>query len=103
MINSGAALAGALRRAQGQYFDHTPGSRRIASQAEHSAAEDNPVNRMLAQKLLQKHGHTVTSVNNGREALQLWEQNQPRQFAVILMDVQMPEMDGLQATSGIRE
>jgi two-component system, sensor histidine kinase and response regulator len=66
-------------------------------------AEDNPVNRMLAQKLLQKHGHTVTSVNNGREALQLWEQNQPRQFAVILMDVQMPEMDGLQATSGIRE
>jgi PleD family two-component response regulator len=33
-------------------------------------AEDNPVNRELAQKLLQKYGHTVTSVNNGREALQ---------------------------------
>jgi two-component system sensor histidine kinase/response regulator len=66
-------------------------------------AEDNPVNRVLAQKLLQKQGHTVTSVNNGREALKLWEQNQSRQFDVILMDVQMPGMDGLQASTLIRE
>jgi two-component system, sensor histidine kinase and response regulator len=66
-------------------------------------AEDNAVNRVLAQKLLQKEGHIVTSVNNGREALQLWEQNQSRQFDVVLMDVQMPEMDGLQATTLIRE
>jgi two-component system sensor histidine kinase/response regulator len=66
-------------------------------------AEDNPVNRLLALKLLQKQGHVVTSVNNGREALELWEKNQSRQFDIILMDVQMPEMDGLQATSGIRE
>src|ERR1700685_202317 len=66
-------------------------------------AEDNPVNRVLAQKLLQKQGHTVTSVNNGREAVKLWEQNQSRQFDVILMDVQMPGMDGLQASTLIRE
>ena len=64
--------------------------------------EDNPVNRVLAQKILQKQGHTVTSANNGREAVQLWEQNRSRQFDLILMDVQMPEMDGLQATGYIR-
>jgi CheY-like chemotaxis protein len=65
-------------------------------------AEDNAVNRLLAQKLLQKQGHVVTSVNNGREALEHWELNQVHQFDIILMDVQMPEMDGLQATAGIR-
>jgi len=65
-------------------------------------AEDNPINRLLAQKLLQKQGHVVTLVNNGREALERWELNQSLQFDIILMDVQMPEMDGLQATAGIR-
>jgi two-component system, sensor histidine kinase and response regulator len=65
--------------------------------------EDNAVKRVLAQKLLQKQGHTVTSVNNGIEALQHWEQNQSRQFDILLMDVQMPEMDGLHAVTRIRE
>lgn len=65
--------------------------------------EDNPVNRVLAQKILQKQGHSVTSANNGKEAVQLWEQNATRKFDIVLMDVQMPEMDGLQATAYIRK
>jgi protein-histidine pros-kinase len=56
--------------------------------------EDNPVNRVLGQKILQKQGHTVTSSKNGKEAVQLWEQNQSRQFHIALMDIQMPKMGG---------
>jgi two-component system sensor histidine kinase/response regulator len=65
-------------------------------------AEDNLVNRVLAQKLLQKFGHSVTLANNGKEGASLWESHQANQFDVILMDIQMPLMDGLQATSYIR-
>ena len=64
--------------------------------------EDNLVNRVLAQKLLQKNGHIVTSANNGKEATTLWQENRSCQFDLVLMDIQMPVMDGLQATDYIR-
>ena len=100
---SGAALPGAPRRDK----EFSLITSQVCDDARRKLtvllAEDNPVNRVLAQKLLQKQGHTVTSVNNGREALKLWEQNQSCQFDVILMDVQMPGMDGLQASTLIRE
>jgi signal transduction histidine kinase/DNA-binding response OmpR family regulator len=63
-------------------------------------AEDNRVNQRLASRLLEKWGHRVTVVDNGREALSVLAQDT---FDVILMDVQMPEMSGLEATSVIRQ
>jgi signal transduction histidine kinase/DNA-binding response OmpR family regulator len=62
--------------------------------------EDNPVNQQLAIRLLQKMGHTVVLANHGREALDLLEK---QNFDMVLMDIQMPEMDGFATTAAVRE
>jgi len=66
-------------------------------------AEDNPVNQKVSARLVERLGHRVTVAENGQVALELWKNSlQTEPFDVILMDVQMPVMDGFKATREIR-
>jgi signal transduction histidine kinase/CheY-like chemotaxis protein len=102
---SSSDLLGSIRLAIGV---HTPASTVTPPTAGISAsslslrillAEDTLVNQKVAMGMLGKMGHRITLATNGLEALEQWRQND---FDLILMDVQMPEMTGLQATQQIR-
>jgi two-component system sensor histidine kinase/response regulator len=62
-------------------------------------AEDNPINQKLVERVLHKLGYSVTIASNGAEAVEFVKQSR---YDLVLMDVQMPELDGLQATQQIR-
>jgi GAF domain-containing protein/CheY-like chemotaxis protein len=76
--------------------DHPPRSRSFHI----LLAEDNPINQQLVIRMLANRGYTAQVVSTGGEALAALEQ---QAFDVVLMDVQMPEMDGFEATAAIRE
>jgi CheY-like chemotaxis protein len=65
--------------------------------------EDNNINQLIAKRLLEKRGHQVVVVNNGHAALAALDDLTPAAFDCVLMDVQMPEMDGFECTALIRE
>ncbi len=99
------AVLQALRNLQA----HPPESPRAAQEAlrePHATglrillAEDNPVNQRVSAKVLEKRGHSVTLAQDGSEAVDLALR---QTFDLILMDIQMPKMDGYQATLAIRE
>ena len=66
-------------------------------------AEDHPVNQEVARQILQRLGHHVEVAADGRAALAALEQSGRGTFDLVLMDVQMPVMGGLEATAAIRD
>ena len=76
------------------------GSQELSASLRILLAEDNLVNQRLAARLLEKRGHTMVVAGNGREALKAFENED---FDLLLMDLQMPEMDGFEATVAIRK
>jgi two-component system, sensor histidine kinase and response regulator len=105
LLDALASLFGASTRAARQSPATTQAARRVARgrALRVLVAEDNPVSRRLVTTLLQKRGHKVTAVENGREALDSIDAAGLRGFDLVLLDLQMPEMGGLEATQAIRD
>jgi signal transduction histidine kinase/DNA-binding response OmpR family regulator len=79
-----------------------PDSDSVADRADMSIllAEDNPTNQLIARKLLEKNGLTVDVAMNGAEAVRMYDE---KKYELVIMDCQMPEMDGYEAAARIRE
>lgn len=94
------AVLGELPGSSGDIAEEPALDAAVARQLRVLVAEDRAANRRLVEAILARHGHQPVMVENGREAL---ERVRAESFDLILMDVQMPEMDGLEATVAIRQ
>ena len=65
-------------------------------------AEDNPLNMEIMTEILEEKGILVTPAENGKEALELFTKSGNNQYDAILMDIQMPIMNGYEAAKSIR-
>ena len=101
LLDALASVLGASMRRRRPGRAASPVARRPRRALGVLVAEDNPVNRKLVMTLLRKRRHKVTGVENGRLAIEAIRKANGR-FDVVLMDLQMPEMGGLEATAAIR-
>lgn len=65
-------------------------------------AEDNEVNQMVIQAMLAPEGPQVTIVGDGEQAVACVQENGPDAYDLVLMDLQMPGIDGYEATRMLR-
>ena len=66
-------------------------------------AEDNEMNQIIAEAILTESGFAVEIASNGEQAVEMMQSAPAGTYDVILMDIQMPKMDGYQAAKGIRK
>jgi PAS domain S-box-containing protein len=91
-------------RLQSESGDHTSPAARLPGKPRRILlAEDNPANQRLILYLLRKQPYELAVANSGLEAVSAVERAGPGSFDLILMDVQMPQMNGLEATAVIRQ
>lgn len=64
--------------------------------------EDNEINREIVEEVLKSEGFLVETAENGEEALERIQESEPGYYSLVLMDIQMPVMDGYEATKAIR-